>query len=228
MLPVTQQGSTVNCSPLIMKHRLCGLAVKTLAQRPGGKGSIPGRFKPKTLKLVLVADPPGVWHYGFSARSGWPDVRIIFNLDAKKQLSDERLWQALEDVQMKEVVEALPERLDTVLSEGGDNFSVGQRQLLCMARAFLRDSKIIVMDEATSSIDTDTDGKIQAIIQSDALRGKTVITIAHRMTTIMKYDRVMVLEFGELKEFGPPAELASDEGSLFYSLLHGASDNELK
>ncbi|GFN95555.1 canalicular multispecific organic anion transporter 1 [Plakobranchus ocellatus] len=153
---------------------------------------------------------------------------LRFNLDANNKIPDERLWQALEEVQMKEVVEALPEQLDTVLSEGGDNFSVGQRQLLCMARAFLRDSKIIVMDEATSSIDTDTDNKIQTIVQGSALQGKTIITIAHRMTTIMNYDRIMVLEFGELKEFGPPAELASDEGSCFYSLLHGASENELK
>ncbi|KAH9525654.1 ATP-binding cassette sub- C member 8 [Bulinus truncatus] len=152
---------------------------------------------------------------------------LRFNIDPNNVKSDEKLWSVLDTVQMKDSVSALPEQLDSPVTEGGDNFSVGQRQLICMARAFLRDAKIIIMDEATSSIDHDADSKIQLILHSAAQQNKTIITIAHRISTIMNYDKVMVLEYGEVKEFGPPAQLASDEFSIFYSLLHGTQDSNL-
>ncbi|KAI8739255.1 ATP-binding cassette sub-family C member 9 [Biomphalaria glabrata] len=153
---------------------------------------------------------------------------IRFNLDPNNVKSDEKLWSVLETVQMKEAVTALPEQLDAQVTEGGDNLSVGQRQLICMARAFLRDAKIIIMDEATASIDQETDSKIQSILHSASQQHKTIITIAHRISTIMNYDKVLVLEYGEVKEFGPPTELASNELSVFYSLLHGTQDSNIK
>ncbi|CAG5124367.1 unnamed protein product [Candidula unifasciata] len=149
---------------------------------------------------------------------------LRFNLDPNKRRSDERLWSALESVQLKEFVAALPDQLDSDVVEGGENFSVGQRQLLCMARAFLCDSNILIMDEATASIDTETDNHIQAIIHSPALQNKTIITIAHRLSSIINYDRVMVLEFGEVKEFASPRELLADVSSIFYSLVHSGSE----
>ncbi|KAK6967355.1 ATP-binding cassette sub-family C member 9 [Biomphalaria glabrata] len=153
---------------------------------------------------------------------------IRFNLDPNNVKSDEKLWSVLETVQMKEAVTALPEQLDAQVTEGGDNLSVGQRQLICMARAFLRDAKIIIMDEATASIDQETDSKIQSILHSASQQHKTIITIAHRISTIMNYDKVLVLEYGEVKEFGPPTELASNELSVFHSLLHGTQDSNIK
>ncbi|XP_035824447.1 ATP-binding cassette sub-family C member 9 isoform X2 [Aplysia californica] len=153
---------------------------------------------------------------------------LRFNLDPNSQEPDDKLWSALESVEMKDTVTSLPDQLDSAVAEGGENFSVGQRQLLCMARAFLRDSQVIVMDEATASIDMETDSKIQSIIHSPVLQNRTIITIAHRMSTIMNYDRVMVLEYGDLKEFAPPSELLADVETIFHSLVHGACDADLK
>ena len=98
--------------------------------------------------------------------------------------------------------------LDTVISEGGKNLSVGQRQLVCLARALLRKSKILVMDEATSSVVGTTDEQVQETIRNEFLaKGVTVITVAHRLDTIINYDKIAVLKDGELVEYGPPNEL---------------------
>lgn len=96
--------------------------------------------------------------------------------------------------------------LDNPVSEGGSNFSQGQRQLLCMARALLRNSKIIVMDEATASVDFATDKAIQSAIQQE-FENSTVICIAHRLNTIILYDKVLVLDHGEVLEYDTPANL---------------------
>ncbi|XP_076452886.1 ATP-binding cassette sub-family C member 9-like [Babylonia areolata] len=143
---------------------------------------------------------------------------LRFNLDPDHRWSDDRLWQALESVQMKSVVQALPEKLDAEVNENGSNFSLGQRQLLCMARALVRNSRIIILDEATASIDHETETAVQDIVCGADFQGRTVITIAHRISTIKQYDRVMVLDNGFLLEFAPPAELLADPHSLFYSL----------
>ncbi|PVD32870.1 hypothetical protein C0Q70_08317 [Pomacea canaliculata] len=148
---------------------------------------------------------------------------IRFNLDPESKWSDERLWSSLESVQMKETIQSLPEKLEAIVTEGGGNFSVGQRQLLCMARAIIRNSRLIVLDEATASIDMETERKVQDIVHGPNFCGRTVITIAHRISTIKQYDRVMVLDFGRLVEFGSPSELLADPHSIFYSLAN-ASD----
>ncbi|VDI08555.1 Hypothetical predicted protein [Mytilus galloprovincialis] len=102
---------------------------------------------------------------------------VRYNLDPTDTLDDEKLWSALETVQMKEVITALPDQLNSDVTEGGENFSVGQKQLFCLARAFLRNNKILVLDEATASIDLATDNKLQQVIFS-AFKNKTIITIA--------------------------------------------------
>ncbi|KAK7499154.1 hypothetical protein BaRGS_00009701 [Batillaria attramentaria] len=151
---------------------------------------------------------------------------IRFNLDPEGILSDDRLWAALEAVQMKEFVQTLAEKLEAEVTEGGGNFSLGQRQLLCMARAIARNSRIVILDEATASIDHGTDNKLQEIVHGPEFEGRTVITIAHRISTIKQYDRVMVLDNGFLLEFASPNELLADPNSLFYSLANAAEPSE--
>lgn len=112
--------------------------------------------------------------------------------------------------------------LEFELSEGGGNLSVGERQLLCLARALLRQSKVLVMDEATANVDPETDGKIQQVIRNE-LSGNTVLTVAHRLGTIIYYDRVMVLGEGEILEFGTPLELLKRQGE-FYKMCDKTGD----
>jgi len=111
--------------------------------------------------------------------------------------------------------------LDAPLSEGGSNLSVGQRQLLCMARALLRRSTVLLMDEATSNVDHDTDRVIQATIRS-AFKHCTVLTIAHRLHTIADSDRILVLDAGEVLEYGTPQELMAKPGGGFAALVADA------
>ncbi|KAF2113639.1 P-loop containing nucleoside triphosphate hydrolase protein [Lophiotrema nucula] len=110
-------------------------------------------------------------------------------------------------------------QLDTAVEESGANFSLGQRQLLALARALLKDSKIMVCDEATSSVDLETDAKVQRVM-SEAFKGKTVITIAHRLTTILHYDRVCVMDKGKIVEVGAPLELW-ERGGEFRRMCEG-------
>lgn len=110
--------------------------------------------------------------------------------------------------------------LDLLLTAGGENLSVGQRQLVCLARALLRKAKIIVLDEATASVDYETDARIQETLHAEVRRsGITMMTIAHRINTILTSDRVIVMDAGRIVEIGPTKELAADKGSLFHTFL---------
>lgn len=111
-----------------------------------------------------------------------------------------------------------PLGLDAFVFEGGSNFSGGQKQLLCLARALLNPSNILILDEATAAVDVETDMHIQKIIQ-ESLRGKTILTIAHRIETVLNNDYILVLEHGEIKEFGTPKELQEKNG-IFAKLLN--------
>ncbi|XP_022103515.1 ATP-binding cassette sub-family C member 9-like [Acanthaster planci] len=143
---------------------------------------------------------------------------IRVNLDPDMKRSDEELWEALEIAQLKDVVSQLEDGLESKVTEGGENFSVGQRQLFCLARAFLRKSRILVMDEATASIDLETDKILQNVVAT-AFADRTVITIAHRIATIMDSDSILVLDDGRVAEYGSPSELLADENGLFASLV---------
>ncbi|KAG8248931.1 Canalicular multispecific organic anion transporter 1 [Homalodisca vitripennis] len=131
--------------------------------------------------------------------------------------SSSGVWNAFELAHLSEYAKSLPLGLHHVITEGGDNFSVGQRQLICLARAILRKTKLLVLDEATAAIDLETDDLIQETIRQE-FRDCTVLTIAHRLNTIMDSDRVIVLYEGVVKEFDSPKNLLNLPSSIFYRM----------
>ena len=136
---------------------------------------------------------------------------------------------ALEEVQMKPCIEELPRGLETELTESGSNLSVGQRQLLCLARAILQRCNILLVDEATANLDNQTDRLIQRTIRSK-FRSCTTLTVAHRLQTVMDSDRILVLDAGNVAEFDKPHLLLSKEKSILKDLVEqtGESAEELK
>lgn len=140
------------------------------------------------------------------------------NLDPFNEHTDEELWNALKEVQLKEAIEDLPGKMDTELAESGSNFSVGQRQLVCLARAILKKNRILIIDEATANVDPRTDELIQKKIR-EKFAQCTVLTIAHRLNTIIDSDKIMVLDSGRLKEYDEPYVLLQDKESLFYKMV---------
>lgn len=149
---------------------------------------------------------------------------IRSNLDPWDQYSDAEIWEALEKTHIKEMVSQLPHSLHSEVTENGENFSVGERQLLCVARALLRNSKILLLDEATAAIDTETDRLIQETIRT-AFGSCTTLIIAHRLNTVMSCSRVMVMDSGQILEFDSPVALLADENSRFRAMIE-ASENQ--
>lgn len=143
---------------------------------------------------------------------------LRINLDPFSNYDDAELWNVLDQVEMKDKVSDLPGELYFTLSESGNNFGVGERQLLCLARALLNKNKIIVMDEATANVDFNTDKSIQETIRNK-FNNCTVITIAHRLNTILDYDKVLVMEKGRAMEFGHPDELLKNKDGLLTELV---------
>merc|ERR1711935_757208 len=147
---------------------------------------------------------------------------LRFNLDPTGEHCDKSLWNVLELSHLKKhISESLDNGLDDEVSEGGSNFSVGQRQLICLARALLRNAKILILDEATAAVDPTTDDLIQATIRKE-FKDCTVLTIAHRLNTIMDYDRIMVLDKGIIAEFDSPSKLLEASDSIFHSMAKDA------
>lgn len=146
---------------------------------------------------------------------------LRMNLDPFNSHSDDEIWKALELSHLKSFVASLPESLSYQVSEGGENLSVGQRQLVCLTRAVLRKTKILVLDEATAAVDLETDDLIQATIRKEFAEC-TVLTIAHRLNTIMDNDRILVLDLGRIKEFDSPSNLLRNKSSIFYSMAKDA------
>ncbi|KAJ3059383.1 hypothetical protein HDU98_004633, partial [Podochytrium sp. JEL0797] len=143
------------------------------------------------------------------------------NLDPFFTASDGDLWDALAAANMKTVVAGMEGKLEAQLQQGGENLSCGQRQLLCLARAVLRKSRVMILDEATAAIDYETDNVIQQTIR-DLAKHCTVITIAHRINTIIDYDRILVLDQGRVAELDTPQNLLKNKRSKFYSLAKEA------
>jgi len=156
-------------------------------------------------------------------------------LDVFDEYEDAEIYEALRRVHLipsedtpeddDEVNANVFRNLDSSVSEGGDNFSTGEKQLLCMARAILKRSRVLVMDEATASVDYATDELIGKTIRQE-FSDSTILTIAHRLRTVIDYSRVMLLEDGRIVEFDSPGKLLSDPSSKFYSLCRAAGREE--
>ncbi|KAJ3036950.1 hypothetical protein HDV00_002198 [Rhizophlyctis rosea] len=200
-----------------------GEKIGIVGRTGAGKSSIVGTL----LRLVepeqgsIVVDGVDVLKIGLkdlrSRVAIIPQEPVLFsgtvrsNLDPFKEYSDQQLWDVLDRSNLKKGVASSPQGLDSIVAENGENWSTGQRQLLCLARAMLRNAKVIILDEATASVDLETDEFIQTAIRRD-FSTATILTIAHRLNTIADYDRVLVLDHGRVKEYDSPANLLTREG----------------
>ena len=138
-------------------------------------------------------------------------------------INETDMWAMLDRVGLADWVRMQPEQLDAPVDAGGGNFSVGQRQLICLARALLKRSRILVLDEATACVDPESDRVIQQAIRSTT-RGTTVLAIAHRLPTIIDYDKILVLDHGRVAEFGSPADLLRDRRGVFFSMVQDTGE----
>ncbi|KAG0073119.1 hypothetical protein BGZ89_011501 [Linnemannia elongata] len=141
-----------------------------------------------------------------------------YNLDPLNKHTEQELWQALEASDMKGYVQQQEGGLDAVVAAQGENLSVGQRQLVCLSRALLSRSKVVILDEATASVDLATDSLIQKAIRVD-FSDSTVITIAHRLNTVIDYNRILVMDRGQVAEYDTPRDLLKDRQSLFSKMV---------
>ena len=145
---------------------------------------------------------------------------LRFNLDPVGQHSDTELWNVLEQSHLQKYISNdMTNGLDNLVSEGGSNFSVGQRQLICLARALLKNAKILILDEATAAVDPETDELIQSTIKQQ-FKNCTVLTIAHRVNTILNSDKVIVLSKGKIVEMASPTNLLINPCSVFHSMVY--------
>ena len=142
---------------------------------------------------------------------------LRYNIDPLEKSSDNEIINVVKKIGFDYIISRNNEGLNQEIEEGGRNLSVGEKQLICITRAILRKSKIIIMDEATASIDYKTEEMIQKAI-NELLNESTLITIAHRIKTIINYDKIMTLENGEIVDFDTPKNLINNKNSLFYEL----------
>ncbi|XP_040070390.1 multidrug resistance-associated protein 1 [Ixodes scapularis] len=162
------------------------------------------------LKMTIIPQDPVL----FAGTLRW-------NLDPFDEHSDDAVWKALEQAHLKEHVVGEGLGLDYDIAEGGDNLSAGQRQLVCLARALLRQSKVLILDEATSSVDLATDQLVKETIHSE-FQSTTMITIAHKLHTVMDCDKILVLAAGEVLEQGTPKELLEIKNGHFFTMARDA------
>ncbi|KAI5478725.1 putative ABC metal ion transporter [Pseudohyphozyma bogoriensis] len=171
-----------------------------------------GKIGLKTLRSRLSIIPQDSQCFEGSLRE---------NLDPTGKATDAELWLALEQCHLKNHVEGMEGKLDAHIDEGGSNLSAGQRQLMCLGRALLRHSRILVLDEATAAVDPESDKEIQMVIRRE-FSNCTIFVIAHRINTIMDCDKIICMDQGRVAEFASPAELLQDKNSIFYSLAYEA------
>ncbi|XP_028790571.1 LOW QUALITY PROTEIN: ABC transporter C family member 8-like, partial [Neltuma alba] len=167
-----------------------------------GISILPMGLKDLRMKLSIIPQEPTLFRGS-----------IRTNLDPLGLYSDEEIWEALEKCQLKSTISRLPNQLDSSVNDEGENWSVGQRQLLCLGRVLLKRNKILVLDEATASIDSTTDAILQQVIRQE-FAGCTVITIAHRVPTVTDSDMVMVLSSGKVVEYDEPSKLMETNSSF--------------
>ncbi|XP_076953256.1 ABC transporter C family member 10-like [Bidens hawaiensis] len=144
---------------------------------------------------------------------------IRYNLDPLSEHSDQEIWKVLEKCQLREAIQDKKEGLDSLVVQDGSNWSLGQRQLFCLGRALLKRRKILVLDEATASIDNATDTIIQKTIREE-FKDCTVITVAHRIPTVVDCTMVLVMKDGKVMEYDKPMKLMNDPASLFAQLVN--------
>ena len=167
----------------------------------------------KTLGLHLLRGSMSIIPQDPSLFSG----TVRRNLDPFQQYDDEKMWKVMEEANLRKAIDNI-QGLDSTVSEGGSNLSVGQRQLLCLARALLKNNKILVMDEATANVDQETDSIIQRTIKT-RFCDCTVITVAHRLNTIIDMDKVLVMDKGRVVEFDEPHQLLQNPHGFFYAMV---------
>jgi ATP-binding cassette subfamily C (CFTR/MRP) protein 4 len=162
-----------------------------------------------------------------------PQSPILFlgtlrkNLDPFDEFSDEQIWKVFDELELKKIFDNLPNGIDSPVCEGGSNFSVGQRQLLCLVRSMLRSNKIIVLDEATANVDFETDELIQSIIRRK-FQESTVVTVAHRLNTVMDSDKILVMDNGCVAEFDSPYQLLQNPEGLLYMFAKESGEEVLQ
>uniref|UniRef100_A0A4W2CUK0 ATP binding cassette subfamily C member 4 n=1 Tax=Bos indicus x Bos taurus TaxID=30522 RepID=A0A4W2CUK0_BOBOX len=221
------------CEPLILKDlRACidsGQKLGIVGRTGAGKSSL-------IAALFRLSEPKGgIWiddilitriglNHSRKSMSVAPQEPVLFtgtvrkNLDPFNEYLGEELWNVLEEVQLKETIQGLPGKMDTELAESGLNLSVGQRQLVCLARAILRKNKILILDKATSNVDPRTDELIQKKIH-EKFSECTVLTITHRLSTVIDCEWISVLDLGRWKECSQPYDLLQNKYSLFYNMV---------
>ncbi|KAH9492759.1 Multidrug resistance-associated protein 4 [Bulinus truncatus] len=229
-------------APFVLKKIDCHIKGKEKVGIVGRTGSgksslISALFRLAQPKGTIYIDSVDIGKLGLyelrSKISVIPQDPILFsqtlrwNLDPLEEYSDERLWHALEQVQLKRKVEQLPGMLDADIQENGANLSVGQRQLICLARAILKHNRILILDEATANVDQETDNIIQRTVRA-RFRDSTVLIIAHRLYTVMDCDRIMVLENGELVEFDSPYNLLKNNDGIFARMVLNLGKSQAK
>uniref|UniRef100_A0A671LM74 Multidrug resistance-associated protein 5-like n=1 Tax=Sinocyclocheilus anshuiensis TaxID=1608454 RepID=A0A671LM74_9TELE len=227
--------------PMILKKVSCSIRPKEKVGIVGRTGSGKSSLGVVLYRLVepcggsIKIDGVNICNIGLadlrSKLSIIPQEPVLFsgtvrsNLDPFNQYSEEQIWDALERTHMKECVSQLLLKLESEVVENGENFSVGERQLLCVARVLLRQCKILILDEATAAMDTETDCLIQETIRN-AFQDCTTLTIAHRLHTVLSCDRIMVLNQGQVVEFDEPSKLLANENSRFCAML-AAVENKI-
>ncbi|CAL9180811.1 unnamed protein product [Musa hybrid cultivar] len=164
-------------------------------------------LKDLRMKLSIIPQEPTLFRG--SIRS---------NLDPLGLHTDQEIWEALEKCQLKTAISTLPTLLDSPVNDDGQNWSAGQRQLFCLGRVLLRKNRVLVLDEATASIDSATDAVLQRVIKEE-FASCTVITIAHRVPTVTDSDMVTVLSYGKLVEYDKPSRLIENRSSAFAKLV---------
>jgi len=152
---------------------------------------------------------------------------IRYNLDPFNEYTDEKLWYVLEHVKCKDFISKQGLGLDAPVEEFGGNYSAGQRQMLCLARAMLRDTKVVCLDEATASVDTETDDNMQKVIATEFVNC-TILTIAHRINTIIENHQVVCLQAGNLVAMDSPSAMLADPNSIFSQLVAETGDASAK